>query len=96
MYSVSQDYIEAMHRPVQAHKLQGTIGEISFDENDILEGSFIIDNQCSDIINVQIGQVYIAELKMTLIKSDRFSRYSFKGATVTPYFGLRLVSGNYS
>lgn len=74
MYAVSQEYMEAMHRPVQRHKLTGTIGEVPFTESDILAGSFIINGQCSDTSNVQIGQVYVTELKMTVINKELLSR----------------------
>ena len=92
MYAVSQDYIEAMHRPVQRHKLTGIISETAFEESDILSGSFTLSGQCSDISNVQIGQVYITELKMTLVNKQKFDRYTLKGAQLIPSFGLRVSS----
>ena len=95
MYAVSEEYIRAMHRPVQRHKLVGTIGDTSFEESDILSGSFTLAGQCSDTSNVQIGQVYITELKMTLISRQKFDRYTLKGAELIPSFGLRLTSGIY-
>ena len=95
MYAVSQDYIDAMHRPVQRHKLTGTIGETTFEEWDILSGSFTLSGQCSDTSNVQIGQVYITELKMTLVNKQKFDRYTLKGAQLIPSFGLRVASGFY-
>ena len=95
MYAVSQEYIEAMHRPVQRHKLTGTIGETTFDESDILSGSFSLNGQCSDTSNVQIGQVYITELKMTLVNKPKFERYSLKGAEIRPEFGLGIAPALY-
>ena len=95
MYAVSQSYIEAMHRPVQRHKLRGTIGDVPFTESDILSGSFIISGQCSDTSNVQIGQVYITELKMTVINKELLSRYTLKDSVITPYYGLRLASSEF-
>ena len=95
MYAVSQSYIEAMHRPVQRHKLAGTIGEIAFDESDILSGSFTLSGQCSDTSNVQIGQVYVTELKMTLVNKQKFDRYTLKGAEVRPQFGLGISADVY-
>lgn len=95
MYSVSQKYLEAMKRPVQRHRMQGTVAEVPFSEADILAGSFSITGQCSDSSNVQIGQVYITELKATFMRGLNLSRYSLKGAQVIPYFGLRLDTGVY-
>ena len=95
MYPVSEDYISAMRCPVQRHRLTGTVGEVAFADEDILSGSFSITGQCSENGNVQIGQVYIGELKMTFLSKDKLSRYSLKGAEITPHFGLRLSSGSY-
>ena len=95
MYPVSEDYISAMRRPVQRHRLTGTVGEVTFADEDILSGSFSITGQCSENGNVQIGQVYIGELKMTFLSKDKLSRYSLKGTEITPYFGLRIESGSY-
>ena len=95
MYKVSQKYLEAMRRPVQRHRIKGTVGDVPFTEANILSGSFSITGQCSDTSNVQIGQVYITELKITLMKSLGLSRYSLKGARLCPYFGLRLDTGDY-
>ena len=64
-------------------------------ESDILSGSFIISGQCSDTSNVQIGQVYITELKMTVINKELLSRYTLKDSVITPYYGLRLASSEY-
>ncbi|MDO5390272.1 MAG: hypothetical protein Q4F24_04150 [Eubacteriales bacterium] len=95
MYKVSQKYLEAMKRPVQRHRIKGTVGDVPFTEANILSGSFSITGQCSDASNVQIGQVYITELKITLIKNLHLSRYSLKGTKLTPYFGLRVDAGEY-
>ena len=71
------------------------IGETAFEESDILSGSFTLSGQCSDTSNVQIGQVYITELKMTLVNKQKFDRYTLKGAQLIPSFGLRVASGFY-
>ena len=68
MYAVSQKYREAMARPVQRHRIKGTVNDTPFTEAHILSGSFSITGQCSDASNVQIGQVYTSELKITLVK----------------------------
>ena len=95
MYKVSQKYLEAMKRPVQRHRIKGTVGDVPFTEANILSGSFSITGQCSDASNVQIGQVYITELKITLMKNLHLSRYSLKGTKLIPFFGLRVDTGEY-
>ena len=95
MYAVSRKYAEAMKRPVQRHRIKGTVNGTAFTERNILSGSFTITGQCSDSSNVQIGQVYTSELKITLLKDLNLSRYTIKGSEIIPYFGLRLDDGNY-
>ena len=95
MYKVSQKYLDAMKRPVQRHRVKGTVGDVPFTEANILSGSFSITGQCSDTSNVQIGQVYISELKITLMKSLNLSRYSLMDAVISPFFGLGVAGGEY-
>ena len=95
MYSVSQKYVEAMKRPVQRHRIKGTVNGVAFTEDNILSGSFTITCQCSDTSNVQIGQVYTSELKITLLKGLPISRYTLMGSEIIPHFGLRLDTGAY-
>ena len=95
MYAVSQAFLDAMQRPVQRHRIKGTVGSVPFTEANILSGSFSITGQCSDTSNVQIGQVYTSELKITLLKSLGLSRYTIKDSEIAPFFGLRLASGVY-
>ena len=95
MYAVSQKYKEAMSRPVQRHRIKGTVNDTPFTEAHILSGSFSITGQCSDASNVQIGQVYTSELKITLLKTLNLSRYTLMDSEIIPYFGLRLDTGRY-
>ena len=95
MYAVSQAYLDAMRRPVQRHRIRGTVCGVPFTEEHILSGSFSITGQCSDASNVQIGQVYTSELKITLLKNLGLSRYTIKGSEIVPFFGLRIITGAY-
>lgn len=95
MYAVSHKFREAMMRPVQRHRIRGTVNGVAFTESHILAGSFSITGQCSDASNVQIGQVYTSELKATLLKNLNLSRYTLMNSEIAPYFGLRLDTGAY-
>ena len=95
MYAVSQAYREAMKKPVQRHSIKGTVNGVPFTEENILTGSFSITSQCSDASNVQIGQVYTSELKITLVKGLTLSRYTLMNSEIILHFGLRLSSGRY-
>ena len=65
MYQVSEEYLKQTKRKVQTFRLTGTVNKIAFTNHDILSGSFMITNQCSEQNDVKIGSVYIGELKST-------------------------------
>ena len=94
MYSVSNAYKEAMKRNVQSFKITGTIGNVSFTENDILMGSLNITNQCSGSENIEIGQVYIGELNCTFMDVN-IERNSWFGKIITINFGQKLANNSY-
>jgi hypothetical protein len=94
MYAVSEKYKAAMKQPVQHFRMTGKVGKVSFTDENILAGSFSITNQCSDDSSVQIGQVYIGELDVTLMDMN-IARYSWKDQEITPVFGQMLSDGTY-
>ena len=94
MYSVSDAYKAAMKQPVQRFRMTGKVGRVSFTDDNILSGSFSITNQCSDDSSVQIGQVYIGELDVTLMNLQ-IPRYSWKDQEIAPVFGMRLADGSF-
>lgn len=89
MYNVSEDYIDALEHAVQDYKLKITIDGASYDESVIVGGSFTITNQCSETDIVQIGSVYCAELKMTII-GGMIERGTWEGAVITASEGMDL------
>ena len=95
MYPVSTDYLIAMKKPVQRFRMTGKIGTIPFVDDNILKGSFSISNQCSGNDEVQIGQVYTAELNVTFMKNLNIPRYSLKDKVIKPYHGLMLANRMY-
>lgn len=94
MYPVSNDYLTAIKAPAVKSRIRGTIGAVSFTEDNILQGSFSITNQNSGDEAVQIGTVYIGELDITLVGLT-LSRYSLNGVAITPEFGLLLPDDSY-
>ena len=95
MYAVSQDYLLAMKKPVQRSRMTGRIGTIPFVDQNILKGSFSISHQCSGNEEVQIGQVYMAELNVTFMKNMHIPRYSLKDKVIRAYHGLMLANRRY-
>ena len=94
MYPVSNDYLAAIKAPAVKSRITGTVGAVSFTEDNILQGSFSITNQNSGDEAVQIGTVYIGELDITLFGLT-LSRYSLNGVAITPNFGLLLPNDSY-
>jgi hypothetical protein len=94
MYTVSEAYKSAMKHSVQKFRMKGSVGKVAFTDDNILAGSFSITNQCSDSTSVQIGQVYIGELSVTLTNMN-IARYGWKDQTITPIFGMMVSDGIY-
>ena len=86
MYNVSSAYKTAMHNRVQKFKVRGTVGNVSFSDENILAGSLSISNQCSGSDNIDIGQVYIGEMNCTFL-GLAIDRNSWYGKEVTIDFG---------
>ena len=95
MFNVSDKYKAAMKRPVQRFRITGQIGGIDFTDKDVLKDSMSLTNQCSGSENVQIGQVYTAELNITFLKGIGLQRYTLKGKEIKLYHGLLLDNGTY-
>ncbi len=97
MYNVSSEYIRQMKEPMQKRKIMGKIDDLTpFTEEDILQGSFKLTNQCMANDAFGYGGVYIAELKLTLLSKTLVNRKNWAGKKITVYDGLYLdVSGEY-
>ena len=88
MYLVSEDYLATEVKPIQHHKLTGTIGSISFDESNIVAGSFQISNQCASGNDVLPGAVFIGQLTATFTGIN-LTRGEWRNKTIIPTFSLR-------
>ena len=52
---------------LQSYTIAGTVGNVEFDEDNVLKGSLSVTNQCSDVSTFALGGVYIAEMKATFM-----------------------------
>lgn len=89
MYGVSQKYLEALANHVQDYKLKVYIDGTEYDEDILVGGSLHITNQCSETDIVQIGSVYCAELKCTVV-SGVIQRNTWEGAVISISEGLDI------
>lgn len=92
MYSVSPEFLTAMDSPVQEHKVTGTIGSATFGPANILAGSFSINAKLCSEQEIQIGQVYIAELSATF-RNVSVNQGEWQGKVITPTFSLKTENG---
>lgn len=112
MYVVPDTYMTAIQQPVQVSKMKGAISEVDeygrfddlveFTDKDILSGTFILTNQCSDGNYVQIGTVYVGELTCTFIidESDEhglssIGRNNWIGKVVKPVYQQQLGDNSF-
>ena len=92
MYDVSEAYITAMKERGQQFRIYGTIGDVDFTAENVLDGSLSITNQCCEASKMILGAVYIGEFKATFRGSD-IQRNSWQGREITPMFGLMTEDG---
>lgn len=83
MYSVSDKYKANMKAPIQRFGLDGTIGAVHFDESNVLQGTFNIENQCMSDTSITLGGVNIGVLSATFVGVN-INRYAWKGQVITP------------
>lgn len=98
MYNVSQSYINILKRSMQIYysKLRINISNIDYSEENILQGSFSINNQCSESSDVMIGSVFVGELVCTLInKNLNIPRNTWNGRIIKPYYRLKISENTY-
>ena len=93
MYSVSQDYIDAIKSAVTRTALEFDINGTTYTDENILKGSFSITNQCTNTSDIKLGAVYSAELKATL-RGIGISRNNWRGKIITPIFKLQIDEEN--
>ena len=91
MYTVSQEYMDALLSPAHKWKLRGSIGGVNITENNVLTGSLSMVRQCSEGSEVKIGSVYISELKGTFLNVN-LARNSWNGKLVDLKEGLKITN----
>jgi len=94
MYTgASAAFYTANTKPIQKHRIRGTIDAIPFSSDDILSGSFSYVARCTDASSFNIGGVYIGVIKAGFINSLGIGPRSWRGKTISVEFGL-CVSEN--
>jgi len=98
MYSVSQDYLDklsAVGRKKRA--VQGTIGGIAFDEDDIVANSLKYTFQAVGNADIKLGGVFLGQVTLTFTKNfaRNVTRGNWNGLPLVLSIGLRLDNDSY-
>lgn len=94
MYAVSADYTTALDAPVKRFRLTGSVGSVSFTEANVLANSFTISNRVSELNEIKLGSVYIAQLTAKFTGLN-IPRGSWVGQTITVSEGLQLADESF-
>lgn len=78
MYALSTE----AKKDLQHYTLSGTIGEIAFDDENILKGSLKVNNQCADNSTFSLGGAYISTFSCSFIGLD-INRNDWKNLPIT-------------
>lgn len=96
MYSVSQAYINKLKSvSKKKRRIRGTIGSVSFTENDILENSFSYTDIAVKSADIKLGGVFVGKMELTFLKSitDQIARGTWKDRVINLTIGLEVSSG---
>lgn len=93
MYDVSEEYRETIHSEIFRTKLTFTIDNATYTDENILQGSLQLTNQCTDTKDVKLGAVYVAELTATLRKVN-VARNLWRGKQITLTHWLQTDEDN--
>lgn len=91
MYGVSEGYLSKFHGPVQRWRIKGTVGNVSFTQDNILTGSFSLSDSCSDTNDIKLGVANIGTLSATF-RNVNIPRNQWYGKKIT--FQIGLVKGD--
>lgn len=94
MYPVSSVYKTAIQQNIRDVKITGTITlvdntVIDITDKDIVQGSLYITEQCVSGEDIEVGNVYVSEMGLTL-STPLDNPYSLDGARVALKFGLLI------
>ena len=98
MYSVSDEFLEAIKANTRSYYWTGTItttdGTVyEITQEDIVKGSGYISSQCCGSTEIELGTVYAAELGISLF--SEIDRYTLEDAVIEMKYHLELSDGTY-
>ena len=88
MYSVSNEFLAALHEPARFEKLRGNIGGVPFTDRNIISLNY--SNRCSDTADVTLGSCYIGQIEATFTNDLLIPRGDWRGRVISLEWGLVL------
>lgn len=88
MYNASEAFITALHKAARFEKLRGTVGSVSFTDENVISLSY--SNRCSDTADISIGSCYIGQLEVTFCNMN-IPRGEWRDKVITLEWGLVLA-----
>lgn len=92
MYNVSNGYLTAFKKPVHRWKIKGTVGNVAFNDDNILTGSFHLSNACSGNDDITLGMANIGQLSATFVGLN-IQKTKWKNKDVYVEIGLTKSGG---
>ena len=72
---------------IQSYTIDGTIGDVSFDEDSVLKGSLSLNKMCSGSNEFRLGGCHIGQLNLSFVGMD-IERNSWKGKEIDLIIGI--------
>ena len=96
MYDVSSTYeLVIKNQPTQRHWITGRVGSFPFYDENIVEGSFQITNQCTNTNEIVFGSCFIGELTCEFVGLDNDIAFGeWVGKQITASFNIDLGNNN--
>lgn len=87
MYSVSADFLTALHASARFERIRGTVGSVAFDDSNVI--SLTYSNRCSDTADVTLGSCYIGQIEATFTGLN-ITRGDWRNKVISLEWGLVL------
>lgn len=88
MYSVSNNFLLALHKQAREERIRGKVGGHDFTDVNVTHLSY--SNRCSDTSDLTLGSAYIGQIEIGFVNVP-INRGSWKGQVITLEWGLVLA-----
>lgn len=96
MFLATEQYKERMMHHGTRRRISGTIGDISFTDDDVIANSLSISGTAAEESEMKIGGVYLGEIELSFVPSflNKIDRDQYSGKELSIYIGLLIDPEN--